>query len=74
VLATDDTGVTAVTLSWSGADGSGSTQLSPDGDTWFGSLGPFAKPGSVAWTVTATDAAGNPATHSDKIAVIDCAR
>lgn len=74
VLASDDTGVTAVTLSWSGPDGSGSTQLSPDGDTWFGSLGPFATTGSVAWTVTVTDAAGNTTSHSDKIAVIGCPR
>ncbi|OLF13528.1 RNA polymerase sigma factor [Actinophytocola xanthii] len=55
----DDVGVVSVVLSWSGPDGSGSSAMSQDGDRWYGTLGSFAQTGTVSWSVTATDAAGN---------------
>jgi RNA polymerase sigma factor (sigma-70 family) len=57
--ASDDVGVVSVVLGWSGPDGSGSRPMSQDGDRWYGTLGTFAQSGTVSWSVTATDAAGN---------------
>lgn len=57
--AEDDRGVESVRLSWTGPDGAGSRAMSPDGDQWLGTLGPFTSNGRVSWSVTATDAAGN---------------
>jgi RNA polymerase sigma factor (sigma-70 family) len=71
-LITDDVGVTGATVSWSGPGGSGSAGMAPDGDTWFASVGPFTADGSVAWTITATDAAGNQATAGGKNSVVNC--
>jgi hypothetical protein len=39
---------------------------------YYGSLGTFTGPGSVEWTITAADAAGNTADVGSKIAVIRC--
>jgi hypothetical protein len=72
-LITDDVGVTGATVSWSGPGGSGSAEMAPDGGTWFASVGPFTADGSVAWTITATDAAGNQATAGGKNSVVNCA-
>jgi RNA polymerase sigma factor (sigma-70 family) len=70
---TDNVGVTSATLSWSGDGGSGSTEMGHDGDTWFASMGPFTSTGSEAWTITATDAAGNTASGGGgKISVDSC--
>lgn len=70
--ATDDVGVIGVTATWSGPE-SGSTKLSRDGDTWFGTLGPFNAEGLYSITVTATDAAGNPGSGSGgDVNVIRC--
>lgn len=57
--ASDDVGVVSVVLGWSGPDGSGSRPMSQDGDRWYGTLGTFTQSGTVSWSVTATDAAGN---------------
>jgi hypothetical protein len=70
---TDDKGVQSVTVSWSGA-GTGSAGMSRDGDVWSGSIGTFTEPGSVEWTITATDAAGNRSSLTGgKITVSPCA-
>jgi ribosomal protein L3 len=39
---------------------------------YYGSLGTFSGPGSVEWTITAADAAGNESRRGSKIAVIRC--
>jgi RNA polymerase sigma factor (sigma-70 family) len=69
---TDNVGVQSATVSWSGA-GSGSAAMAREGDTWSGDIGTFTQGGSVAWTVTAVDAAGNSTTLAGgKISVSDC--
>ena len=69
---TDNVGVQSATVSWSGA-GSGSAAMAHDGDTWSGDIGTFTEAGSVEWTVTAVDAAGNSTTLAGgKISVRDC--
>jgi hypothetical protein len=70
--ASDDRGVTSVTLSWSGAGSSGGG-MSPGPNGWSGSIGPFSEPGGVEWTVTASDAAGNQSSTTGKITVSGCA-
>ncbi|HYQ64972.1 sigma-70 family RNA polymerase sigma factor [Actinophytocola sp.] len=71
--ASDDVGVTSVTLTWSGKAGSGSAAMSRDGDTWYSGMGDFANPGDVSWRVIATDAAGNTSEpRSGRITVRDC--
>jgi RNA polymerase sigma factor (sigma-70 family) len=70
---TDNVGVTSATLSWTGDGGSGSAGMGHDGDSWFASMGPFSSTGSVSWTITATDAAGNTASGGGgKISVEPC--
>jgi RNA polymerase sigma factor (sigma-70 family) len=71
-LVTDNVGVTGATVSWSGAGGSGSAGMSPDGESWFASIGPFVANGSVEWSITATDAAGNQSSAGGKISVFNC--
>jgi RNA polymerase sigma factor (sigma-70 family) len=69
---TDDVGVTSATLTWSGAS-SGSKAMSPDGNIWFADLSDFPEPGTVSWSVTATDAAGNVSSpRSGRITVRGC--
>lgn len=69
---TDDRALGSVTLSWTGA-GTGSVAMTQDGDQWFGTIGTFTQPGSVEWTVTAVDAAGNQAPPAGgKITVLPC--
>ncbi len=69
---TDDSTISA-TLSWSGA-GSNSVPMSPDGDQWSGIISGFTETGSVEWTITATDAAGNQSSSTgSKISVEGCA-
>jgi RNA polymerase sigma factor (sigma-70 family) len=71
--ASDDVGVTSVTLTWSGQAGSGSAAMSRDGNTWYSGMGDFTKTGDVSWSVTATDAAGNTSKpRSGRITVRDC--
>jgi RNA polymerase sigma factor (sigma-70 family) len=69
---TDDVGVESVTLSWTGPDGPGSSPMTLRRGRYYGSLGTFTGPGSVEWTITAADAAGNTAEVGSKIAVIRC--
>jgi RNA polymerase sigma factor (sigma-70 family) len=69
---TDNKGVQSVTVTWTGA-GTGSATMSGDGSAWSGSIGSFTQPGSVEWTITATDAAGNSTSVSGgKISVSGC--
>jgi hypothetical protein len=43
--------------------------------SWFASLGPVDKPGTVAWQVVATDARGNSATApGPAVTVVACSR
>jgi hypothetical protein len=72
VNATDNVGVTEVSLSWAMGRETGGGPMSADGDTWFGSLGPFSSGGAVTWTVTVVDAAGNPSTRSGTVTVSSC--
>lgn len=69
---TDDVGVETVTLSWEGPDGSGSGPMTLRRGRYYGSLGGFTGPGSVEWTITAADAAGNESQVGSKIAVTRC--
>lgn len=67
---TDNVEVTSATLNWSGPDGtSGSKAMTRAGNEWSLAVGPFVKPGSGTWVVTAKDAAGNTATGSGKFSV-----
>jgi RNA polymerase sigma factor (sigma-70 family) len=61
MTATDNVGVTSATLSWDGpGEASGGTKgMAFNGKTWTAVLGEFDLSGTVAWRVTATDAAGN---------------
>jgi hypothetical protein len=71
--ASDDVGVTSVTLTWSGSAGSGSAAMSRDGNIWYSGMGGFTRTGDVSWRVTATDAAGNTSEpRSGRITVRDC--
>ncbi|MGH3930882.1 MAG: hypothetical protein ACRDTF_12995, partial [Pseudonocardiaceae bacterium] len=63
---------TAVVLSWEGAGESGSMPMLGAGATWSGSLGPFGEPGSVQWSVTASNAAGSTTGPTETIAVTPC--
>ncbi|MGH3937157.1 MAG: sigma-70 family RNA polymerase sigma factor [Pseudonocardiaceae bacterium] len=63
---------TAVILSWKGADESGSMPMQSAGATWSGSLGPFGKPGSVQWSVTASNAVGSTTGPTETIVVASC--
>jgi hypothetical protein len=71
-LATDNVGVTGATVTWSGAGGSGSADMSPAGESWSAAIGPFVANGSVEWSITATDAAGNQSSAGGKLSVFNC--
>jgi RNA polymerase sigma factor (sigma-70 family) len=63
--ATDNVGVTAMTLRWTDPAGaSGSTAMTFVRGAWRATLGPFANSGDVPWTVTASDAEGNTGSGS----------
>jgi hypothetical protein len=71
---TDNVGVTGVVVSWPefGDNPAGSVQLSPNGNSWSGMVGGFY-PGSLDWTMTATDAAGNVSKpRTGTVTVTDC--
>jgi RNA polymerase sigma factor (sigma-70 family) len=71
----DNVGVDSATLSWTGpgeAPG-GSLDMSGSGGTFSATMGPFSNGGSVIWSVTATDAAGNTsAARTGTITVTFC--
>lgn len=67
---TDNVGVTSATLNWAGPDGtSGSKAMSPAGNEWSLTIGPFVKPGTGTWSLSASDAAGNTSTGTGKFTV-----
>lgn len=70
----DESGVESVALRWTGPDGAtGDTAMTADGRTWTGALGPFAEPGTVTWSIAATDTRGNTAeTGSSQLPVEPC--
>jgi hypothetical protein len=74
--ATDNVGVTSVTLLWNdpnGKPGSTGMKLQPNG-RWQAPMGPFPV-GTVRWRVTASDAAGNAATSPfSSLDIQDCIR
>ena len=75
MTASDNVGVAFGTLSWTGPGETpgGSQRMSGAGGTFSGTLGPFSNGGSVTWSVTATDAAGNTsAARTGTITVSDC--
>ena len=57
---TDESAISSVTMRWAG----GSVPMTLRGGRWSASLGPATSPGSVPWTVVATDARGNTASAS----------
>ena len=57
---TDESAISSVTMRWAG----GSVPMTLRGGRWSASLGPATGPGSVPWTVVATDARGNSASAS----------
>ncbi|MFL6126356.1 RNA polymerase sigma factor [Actinophytocola sp.] len=70
----DDVAVTSVTLTWTphGEEPGGSKAMVPDGD-WYATLGDFSDSGTVNWSVTATDAAGNTSKpRTGRLVVQDC--
>lgn len=71
----DNVGVTSARLTWTGPgeEGGGSRAMSGSGGTWTATLGPFSSQGTVTYTVTATDAAGNTSTpRSGTVSVSGC--
>lgn len=74
MTATDNVGVTSANLSWNGpgeASG-GSKGMANNGKTWTAVLGPFDFSGTVTWTVTATDAAGNTSSPATGTISVTC--
>ena len=59
-VVTDESALSSVTLQWSG----GSVPMTQRGRRWSESLGPATSPGTIPWTVVATDARGNTASAS----------
>ena len=59
----DESGLTTVTLTWTGPGGSGRTPMShTTGSTWTADAGPFGVGGTVTFRVVATDRRGNTGT------------
>jgi hypothetical protein len=57
---TDESPIAAVTLNWGGQQ----VPMTQRSGRWFGRLGPVPTPGTVSWTVVATDNRGNSASAS----------
>lgn len=56
----DESGVESVVLRWTDPGGAtGEAAMTVDGETWNAVLGPFAEPGTVTWSLAASDARGN---------------
>lgn len=71
VVASDDTGLASVNLTWTGPDGTFSAQLRPRSAVWAGAAGPFASPGAVTLQATATDVRGNSVTGPATVIQVD---
>jgi hypothetical protein len=66
---TDESPIASVTLNWGGQQ----VPMSQRSGRWFARLGPVASPGSVSWTVVATDSRGNSASASGPpVGVLAC--
>jgi len=75
VSASDNVGVTSARVTWTGPGESpgGSQTMSGSGGTFSATIGPFEVRGTVTWTVTVSDRAGNTsAPQSGTISVSDC--
>jgi RNA polymerase sigma factor (sigma-70 family) len=57
---TDESPIASVTLNWGGRQ----VPMTQRSGRWFARLGPVPTPGTVAWTVVATDSRGNSASAS----------
>jgi RNA polymerase sigma factor (sigma-70 family) len=67
----DESPLSSVMLEWGGT----SVPMTQRSGTWFGSVGPVDKPGTVTWQVVATDARGNSATApGPPVTVVACSR
>lgn len=65
---------TTVVLSWRHAGGgTGRAAMTGSGTVWTGSLGPFAAPGAVTWSVTVTGAGGTATGPDGALTVRRCA-
>ena len=65
----DESPLASVMLEWGGTR----VPMTERAGTWFGSLGPVDKPGTLAWQVVATDARGNSATApGPPVTVVAC--
>lgn len=58
----DESGLSAVTLHWSGPGGAGTATMSGAGSTWSAQIGPISTGGSYTMYVVARDTRGNTAT------------
>jgi hypothetical protein len=74
VVATDNVGVTGVSVTWSGAPGNGSAQMVKNGGQWqYTYTSPYPAFGNVTFTFKAFDAAGNSSsTKSVNVMTYDC--
>jgi RNA polymerase sigma factor (sigma-70 family) len=65
----DESPLASVELEWGGTK----VPMAERAGTWFASLGPVDRPGTVAWQVVATDARGNSATApGPPVTVVAC--
>jgi hypothetical protein len=55
----DESRLARVTLTWTGAGGSGQAIMSRSGSEWVARMGPFTTGGQVSFRVRATDSRGN---------------
>ena len=66
---TDESPIASVTLNWGGQQ----VPMTQRDGRWFARLGPVATPGTVSWTVVATDDRGNSASASGTpVRVLSC--
>jgi RNA polymerase sigma factor (sigma-70 family) len=75
VNATDNVGVASARVTWTGPGESpgGSQTMSGGGGKYSATIGPFPVRGTVTWSVTVSDAAGNTsAPQTGTISVSDC--
>jgi RNA polymerase sigma factor (sigma-70 family) len=62
---TDESGVAAASLEWTGPDGQGgTTAMLMRAGAWTATLGPFDQSGTARWRIVATDTRGNTTTTS----------
>jgi hypothetical protein len=57
---TDESPIVSVTLNWGGRQ----VPMTQRSGRWFARLGPVPTPGTVTWTVVASDSRGNSASAS----------